>query len=726
MSDDPLATPLQFLKGAGARRAELLGKLGLKTVADLLFYLPRDVLDLTQVKPPAELTGERVETVRGRVVDRDARAISRGRTITGVLLDCSGEFVRGTWFNQPWMLRRFAPNAPVLFSGKPKRRDGRWEFSNPQVQYLVDDETADGGVQPRYSLTEGLTQEALRSLCRNAVEEFAGFLADPLPEDFRAELSVPHLSGAVRGLHLPESVAEFETAKRRVILDDLLEFQLGIALRRRAWKLDEAAARLPVTAKIDARIRRLFHFEFTAGQDRAVQEVARDLASGRAMHRLLQADVGAGKTVVAVYAMLTAVAHGYQAVLMAPTEVLADQHFRTLNAILKASRVERQLLTGRLTPARRKRLLARIASGDADIVIGTQALIQDAVRIPKLGVAVIDEQHKFGVAQRSVFSEGGGPDANAEAAALAEQPEAESQSATGDSGAVPAKPLRPHVLVMTATPIPRSLCLTTYGDLDLTAITDLPPGRQKVVTSRVRGAGGRAKAWEFIRKQLDTGRQAYVICPRVEENAEDLTAEVPGSVAAVFRTLTETELRDVPVGLVHGRMDADAKDAAMAAFRDDETAVLVSTTVVEVGVDVPNATLMVIYQPERFGLSQLHQLRGRIARGRHQGYCFLFTDSESDDASRRLAVLESTADGFKIAEADYEFRGPGDVLGLRQSGDTALRVADLQRDESLLVEARSVAMQLVESGRFDGPAFAPLKVRVLERFGGLTETPKTG
>lgn len=769
---DPLSSPARFLKGAGEKRGELLAKLGLVTVRDLLFNVPRDVLDLTHVKRPSELTGKTVEAVRGRVVDRDGRTLSRGRTITGVLLDCgNGEYVRGVWFNQPWMFKKLSPNLLVLFSGKPKRSQGRWEFGHPDVKLLVDDESAHGGVQPRYALTEGLTQEHLRTISRNAVEGFAEFVPDPLPASFRDATKLPTLSQAVRQLHEPRSIDEFEAAKRRVLFDDLFEFQLGLAMRRRAWRADEAAPKLPVTTKIDARIRRLFPFEFTAGQQHAVKEIAQDLASGRAMHRLLQADVGAGKTVVAIYAMLTAIAHGYQAIVMAPTEVLANQHWETIDGMLRHSRVERRLLTGRLTPAKRKRLLERIREGEVDLVVGTQALIQEGVHFPRLGVVVIDEQHKFGVAQRAHFSGVEGRElsvAGGDVAADSSLPRNVQPSTLNAS--------RPHVLVMTATPIPRSLCLTAFGDLDLTKITDLPPGRQRVVTSRVRGVAGQKKAWQFIRKHLDAGRQAYVICPRIGddesnnldeatggrepaknvivENAlaerdEDTSPAVAtaglrrearssalplspsppvdsGSVEAIYRELKGGELREYAVALVHGRMDADTKDEAMRAFRDGETNVLVSTTVVEVGVDVPNATLMVIYQPERFGLSQLHQLRGRIARGKHQGYCFLITDAESDDANRRLAVLEQTADGFQIAEADFELRGPGDVLGLRQSGETALRVADLQRDEAILLEAREFATNLVESGEFDTAEYAALKRTVLDRFGYVAELPKTG
>ena len=468
-----------------------------------------------------------------------------------------------------------------------------------------------------------------------------------------------------------------------------------MALRRRLWRSGGSAAPLPVSAKIDARIRKLFPFDFTGGQNDAVKAIAADLASETAMHRLLQADVGAGKTVVALYAMLVAVAHGKQAVLMAPTEVLANQHWATVQHALAHSRVERQLLTGRLTQKKRKNLLARIKSGAVQLVIGTQALIQKGVEIPRLGVAVVDEQHKFGVAQRAAFS-------------------------AGDA--------EPHVLVMTATPIPRSLALTQFGDLDVTTVRDLPPGRQPVVTSRVPGPKARQKTWHFIREKLAEGRQCYVICPKVgtADEADLESDELSASVEATFKELTEGDLKGVAVGLVHGRMDADTKEAAMTAFKTGETRVLVSTTVVEVGVDVPNATLMVIQKAESFGLSQLHQLRGRVARGSRRGYCFLYTDGTTPAAAERLGVLERTTDGFEIAEADFSQRGPGHVLGTRQSGKSALRVADPGRDRDLLEEARRRAFHLVETGAFDLPEWAMVKAEVLDRFGEVLELAKTG
>jgi ATP-dependent DNA helicase RecG len=490
-------------------------------------------------------------------------------------------------------------------------------------------------------------------------------------------------------------MAEFEAGWRRMIYEDLLEFQVGLALRRRAWRKLSEAPRFPTTSKIDARIRRLFPFDLTTGQNQAIRDISTDLDSGWAMHRLLQADVGAGKTVVAIYGMLVAVAAGFQTVMMAPTEILAQQHWRTIERLLQHSRVDRRLLTGQLTAAERRETLQAIRSGTTQLVVGTQAVIQQDVEFARLGLAVIDEQHKFGVLQRAHFSSG--------------------------SNSTP-----PHTLVMTATPIPRSLCLTQFGDLDLSVISELPPGRQKVNTSRVGTAAAVLKAWDFVREKVRSGRQAYVVCPRIESADEANLVNEQTGAEAVFRQLGKAELREFRLGLLHGQLPSAEKEAVMDAFRRHEIDVLVCTTVVEVGVDVPNATLMVIYDAERFGLSQLHQLRGRIARGHFAGYCFLFSTATTSDATARLSAMEAHASGFDIAEADFALRGPGDLLGTRQSGALPLRVADLVRDQAILKEARDVAFELVGSGRLDTPEFLPLKVQVLERFGRLLEIAGSG
>jgi ATP-dependent DNA helicase RecG len=691
MNDDPLQTNVQFSPGVGPQRAELLAKLGIRIVEDLLWHLPRDLLDLTEVRRPNQLREGELQTVRGAVVETDARELKKGKTLAAVLLDCGDGFVRGVWFNQPWMRQKFQPGQHVLFSGKPKRHQGRWEFAHPAIQWIdADDDDVNGGLLPKYPLTEGLSQHEMRRMTRGAVEQCADLVPEHLPDTFRTARMLPDIHAALRGLHAPASRGAYDAGRRRILFDDLFEFQLALALRRRVWQRRPHAPVLPVTAKIDARIRRLFSFRFTEGQDQAVREIVADLASGRVMHRLLQAEVGAGKTAIAIYAMLATVAAGFQTVLMAPTELLAVQHWETIDTLLAESRVARRLLTGGLTAAQRREALDQIAQGEVQLVVGTQAVIQSGVQFACLGLAVIDEQHKFGVAQRATF-------AGAE--------------------------LTPHVLVMTATPIPRSLCLTQFGDLDLTVMRDVPPGRRPVVTARVRNRGDQEKAWDFLRRQIKAGRQAYIVCPRVETEspgARDAAAE------KVFEYLARTELAGFRVALVHGQMDREERAETMRQFREGELDVLVSTTVIEVGVDVPNATLMVVLQAERFGLAQLHQLRGRIARGSYQGYCWLFSESEASDAVERLEALERMTDGFQIAEKDFELRGPGDVLGTRQHGELPLRVADPLRDARVLDEAHEAAFRLVDSGEFDRPEYAPLKAHVLERFGKLFDLPQSG
>lgn len=691
MTEPSLDTPIQFLQGVGPERAELLVKLGIETVEDLLWHLPRSVLDLTDVRPVNELEEDQLASVCGKVVDLDARTISRGRTISAILLDCGTGFLKGTWFNQPWVIKRFFQGQLLMFSGKPKRRSGKWEMSHPQYQVLEEDlDDPQGVVLPRYSLTEGIKMYQMRRMVRTAVEEYAQLIPDYLPEPFREEHGLLPLAQAVIQMHKPQTMQEYEAGVRRVIFDDLLEFQLGLAMRRRQWTCVDNAPLIKVTAKVDARIRRLFPFDFTEGQDQAIQEIKTDLGSGRAMHRMLQADVGAGKTAIAIYAMLATIAAGKQAVLMAPTELLAVQHWDTINRILKQSRVKRCALTGSLSSAERKATLEQIASGEQQLIVGTQAVVQKDVQYHDLGLVIIDEQHKFGVMQRAHFT---------------------SEENT------------PHMLVMTATPIPRSLCLTQFGELDISINSELPPGRQPVNTSRISTTPQRKKAWDFLRAQIEAGRQAYIVCPRIDSELEENSRS---SAEEVYRKLQKSELASASIGLVHGQMDREERAQIMEQFHQGKIQVLVSTTVVEVGVDVPNATLMVILQSDRFGLSQLHQLRGRVGRGIHPGYCFLFSYTESEEALKRLAVMEQTTNGFEIAEADFQARGPGDIFGTRQHGELPLRVADLRRDDDLLQETREIALRLVEKGEFDQPRFAPLKIRVLDRFGQLLDLGQSG
>ncbi|MDA0282701.1 MAG: ATP-dependent DNA helicase RecG [Planctomycetota bacterium] len=717
--EDPLQTPVQFVRGVGPVRAKLLEKLDIRLAIDLLYNPPRDVLDLSDVRQPDQLEAGVQQSVCGSVVDTESRLTSNGKTMSAVLIRCGRAFVRGVWFNQPWVLKKFQPDNVVLFSGKPKLHSGRWEFSNPHTQWLeVDDASSEDGlpvaVVPRYGLTDGLKMYEIRRAVKAAVEDYVDLVPELLSSECLKAWQLLGIREAITRLHLPKSMDEYRAAYRRLVFQDLVEFQLAIAMRRRVWWSGVPAPKMPCNAKIDSRIRRLFPFEMTTGQDQAIADIVADMNAGRPMHRLLQADVGAGKTAIAGAGALVAIANGHQAALMTPTELLATQHWQTIDKALAHSRVKRLMLTGNLTASQRKHALEEIKSGETQLIIGTQALIQKGVEFSNLGLVVIDEQHKFGVGQRASFSTG-------------------SQT--------------PHVLVMTATPIPRSLCLTQFGDLDLTTMSDMPPGRQPVKTFRVYNANTRKRAWKFVRERLQEGRQVYVVCPRVgevDENDQQLQLmfddelplesesklavpeEITGSAEELFAELQEGELKGFNVGIVHGRMNAQAKADAMDSFRTGETQALVSTTVIEVGVDVSNATTMVIHQAERFGLSQLHQLRGRIGRGRHQGFCFLFSDASATDVVKRLSAMEKYTDGFKIAEVDFDLRGPGDILGSRQHGALPLRFGHLIKDRKLVEETRQAAVELVKSGQFDGPLLAPLKSAVLDRFAELMDLPRSG
>ena len=683
-----LATPVQFVKGVGPERAVLLEKLGLFTIRDLLINFPRDYQDLSQICPVNKLQDGQPASVCGVIEEWDQHSSQSGTHVLGVLLREPTGCLRGLWFNQSYLRNQFRVGQRVMFSGKPRRQGLVWEMTHPRIQWLADDEQPSAGVLPIYSLCEGLKQHHLRRITEHILEEYSPALEEAFPPDFLAQHNLWPLPQALRQIHFPESLANLAQARRRFVYQELLILQLALALKRRA-RAKLAAAALEATPRIDARIRRLFPFELTPGQQQAIAEVVADMGRPVPMHRLLQGDVGCGKTLVAVYAMLLAVAHGQLAVLMAPTEILARQHAQTLGELLSAARARVGLLVGGLTGAQRKELLSQLARGEIDIVIGTQAVLQADVEFSRLGLVVIDEQHKFGVRQRATLKQ----------AALA-----------------------PHYLVMTATPIPRTVGLTLYGDLDISIIPDCPPGRQ-MVRSYLAGPQRRAQWWEFFRKKLREGRQGYVIAPVVEET-ESFSA---ASVQATFEALANGELEAFRLGLLHGRLPAAEKEAAMQAFRNGQTQVLVSTTVVEVGVDVPNATLMTIEGGERFGLSQLHQLRGRVGRGAFPGFCCVFGEPTSDDARQRLEAFVSTADGFDLAEIDFNLRGPGDLFGTRQHGLPPLLIADLKRDAALLDETRRDAAELLAAdAELSQPQHDRLKKLVYSRYRSVLELGDVG
>jgi ATP-dependent DNA helicase RecG len=681
---------VQFLKGVGPARADLLRRLGIQTIADVLFHFPRSYEDLTDVRPISALSSGRVQTVHGEVVEIAGRHLPDGRCTVSVVLGEGLQCLEGIWFNQPYASRSFRYGQRLAFSGKPKWHRDHWQMANPRVQILDGPmEAGSSAVVPIYPLTEDLRAEQLRDIIRQAVALYSSQVVEILPDELRDRHGFPEAPQALRQVHAPETLAAARDGRRRFVYEEFLVLQLALALRRRELRDRQRAPSLPLTPAIDTRIRRLFPFQFTADQDQAISEICWDLARDRPMQRLLQADVGAGKTAVAVYALLVAVANRHQAILMAPTEVLARQHWQTIETCLARSRVRRLLLTGALSSRERRKALAAIRQGEIDLVVGTQALIQEAVQFARLGLVIIDEQHRFGVSQRAQVRRLG---------------------------------VDPHYLVMTATPIPRTVALTVFGDLDVSTIRELPPGRQPVLTRWVP-ANRRTWVYDRLRDGLREGRQGYIVCPLV-------AASERLDLKAAEQTYTEMRagpLRDFRIGLLHGQLDEQAKEEVMQQFRTRELDVLVSTTIVEVGVDVPNATLLVVEHAERFGLSQLHQLRGRVSRGIVAGQCYLFAEPGNDEAKERLRLLTRITDGFALAERDARLRGLGEFFGTRQHGLGEFRIGDLIADQDLLKLARKDAFALVSADAgLRGPEHALLRRAVLEKYGQTLELAEVG
>ena len=685
-----LATPVQYVKGVGERRAELLDRLGLRAARDVLFFFPRDYEDLTDRRQIPDLEEGALQTVCGVVEEIELRNTGTGRCVLGVLIRSEGDYLRAVWFNQPFMQDKFTYGEKVMLSGKPKRDGLVWEMHHPRVTPLGEGEDEPAGrILPVYPLTEGLQQWEVRRVVRECLDAYAGLLDEVFPAAYLEDHDLWPIRRALPEIHFPSDAESRDRARRRFVYQELFILQLALAIKRHQQQHLRQAPCLEATAKIDARIRHLFPFELTAGQEQAIAQIAADMARPEPMNRLLQGDVGSGKTVVAVYAMLLAVAHGHQAVMMAPTEVLARQHALTLDRLLFQSKVRRARLIGGLSTRERDKLLLGIAGGEIDLVVGTQAVIQDDVRFPQLGLVVIDEQHKFGVRQRAILKHSG-PD--------------------------------PHYLVMTATPIPRSVTMTLFGDLDVSTLADSPPGRQKVNTY-LTDESKRDQWWEFFCRKLREGRQGYVVTPLVEGSDRVQAA----SLEEAYEALANGPLEAFRLGLIHGRMGPDEKDAVMDDFRRGEIQVLVSTSVIEVGVDVPNATLMTIESGERFGLAQLHQLRGRISRGKFPGFCSVFSNPQTDEAQRRLDAFQKTTDGFRLAEIDFQLRGPGDLFGTRQHGIPPFRIADLVRDHEILGEARQDAQHLITADPgLSQPDHAGLRGQVLRRYGKALDLGDVG
>jgi ATP-dependent DNA helicase RecG len=658
--DAGLDSSITTLSGIGPVQSKRLARLGVRTIRDMLYFFPRRYDDFSTLKTINQLEyGEEV-TIMGRVWDVHAQRTRSGRTITKAVIEDGSGTIEATWFNQPHLAEQLRPLRQVVISGKVDEYLGRLTFLSPQWEPLDRQLLHTARLVPIYPLTEGLAARWLRKTVTRTVGYWSQRVPDHLPKEVRQRVGLYDLETALRQIHLPESADALKKARYRLAFDELFVIQIGVLRQRLAWQSEPGYA-LPAD---DAALQRFvlgLPFELTGAQQRALSEIVHDLRRDRPMSRLLQGDVGSGKTVVAAAVMALVVAAGAQAALMAPTEILAEQHYHTLTRLLQAHappQPEMRLLTGSTPPAEKEAIYRGLADGSVDLVVGTHALIQEGVQFKQLVLAIVDEQHRFGVEQRSALRQKG---------------------------------FNPHVLVMTATPIPRSLALTIFGDLDLSIIDEMPPGRQAIQT-RMLLPTERERAYAFVRTQINQGRQAFIICPLVQES-EKIEAK---AAVEEHERLQKHIFPDLRLGLLHGRMSGDAKEAVMSQFARGELHILVSTSVVEVGIDVPNATVMLVEGANRFGLAQLHQFRGRVGRGEHASYCLLIADSSTDASQERLQAIEATQDGFELAEKDLELRGPGEFFGTRQSGlpDLKLaRVADLR----LLEVARREAQLLFDA-----------------------------
>ncbi len=672
-------TPLTGLPGVGPVRGQKLEKLGLRTLGDTLDHLPQRYEDRRECCALQDAPRDRPCCVSAMVAETPRISfVRRGLTLVKVKAVDGAGTVHITFFNQDYIREVMRAGESFVFYGVVERQGNLFTMTNPVFEREGTGRTT-GLIMPVYPLTAGISNNLMAGLTRRAVEECLEGLPEVLPAKIRKDPQICQTQFARKHIHYPATFEELETVRRRLVFEELFILTCGLAQlkdRRSAGdgrlmdsSPEEFVALLPLTP--------------TEAQRRAMEDIAADLKSGKAMNRLVQGDVGSGKTAVAAFGAWAAAKNGVQCALMAPTELLAEQHARTMDALLSPAGMRVALLTGSVKGKEKKNLLSALAEGGIDLIVGTHALFSQGVEYKDLGLVIADEQHRFGVAQRAALAEKG--------------------------GAVP-----PHVLVMSATPIPRTLALIIYGDLDVSIMDELPPGRTPVSTLLV-GEDKRQRMYGFVRRQVDEGRQVYIVCPSVEENGGAGWEDGPGmdlkAVTAYARELQERVFPDLRVGFVHGKLNAKDKEAAMSAFNRGELDVLVSTTVIEVGVDVPNASVIIIENAERFGLSQLHQLRGRVGRGKHQSWCILVTASGRETARERLKALCATNDGFQIAEEDLRLRGPGDFFGKRQHGLPQLKVADFASDMQLLKEAKQAAEELIA----DDPELKKSSHRLLKR-----------
>jgi len=650
---------IRYLKGVGPKKAELLEKLSIKQVEDLLYYMPRRYEDRRKSTLIKDLKVGEYQLINGKVL-KTSTYVTKNRTrVFQVTLGDSTGVIYCVWFNQLFLKDTFKTEQEVLIYGKVERYK-RLQINHPDYEIVKEDTRSLNmcKIVPVYPLTQDVTQRYLRFLASEAIKNFLPTLKETLPANLIVRNRLVDLRFAISSIHFPVSFENLEKAYRRLIFEEFFILQLAFALRRKDLKTETKGIRHHLDSSLFESFKKLFPFEFTKSQAKAINEIQIDMANAKPMNRLLEGEVGSGKTVVAAYASLLTVKNGYQAAFMAPTEILARQHYVTLSELFMPLGINVRLLVSGLKKDKKIEIKNEIENGEVDIVVGTHALIWEGVQFSKLGLVVIDEQHKFGVTQRKLLR---------------------------------TKAVNPDVLVMTATPIPRTLALTIYGDLDISVIKELPKGRQPIDTYFVEEEK-RKDVYSFLREEIKKGRQGYIVYPRIWSGKDSSVK----AATHMYNKLQEEVFPDLKLGLLHGRMNAEEKENIMKRFKDKRTDILVSTTIIEVGIDITNASVMLIENAERFGLSQLHQLRGRIGRGNYSSYCILLGDPKTESAKKRFYTLSETQDGFKIAEEDLELRGMGELLGTKQHGLPELRFGDIVKDFDIMEEARGEAFRLIK------------------------------
>lgn len=645
------------LKGVGPRRAIQLEQLGIRTINDLLQFYPRRYEDRSQLKKIAEIEAGQLTSISGLVYNIQELKPRRGLTITKVLLKDDTGVVEMVWFNQSYKKNTLKVGLPVIAFGRVEQKGFQKQLQHAEVEIVNSQNSLSGKIVPIYSLAEGMNQSLVRNLVEQALTLLES-LEEILPDQLCLEQNLLNRKQALRQIHHPESEALLTRARKRLVFEELFFLQYGILKYKKKTDLLEKGIKHGLDGELSQTILEHLPFNLTDDQTKALVDIKADMEDTRPMHRLLQGDVGSGKTVIAALALVKTVENGYQGALMAPTEILAEQHYHSLSSLLAAQGIRLGILTGSKTKKQKESLLASLKAGNIDILIGTHALIQDHVEFQALGLVVTDEQHRFGVDQRAALEKKG---------------------------------TAPDVLVMTATPIPRTMALTVYGDLDVSVIRQMPPGRKPIQTF-LRGCESREKVYQYVLSEVKKGRQAYIVCPLIEES-DKLSAQ---SAIELYEELSQSYFQEVSCGLVHGRLSASEKDQVMQKFYANQIQVLIATTVIEVGVNVPNASVMVIEGADRFGLAQLHQLRGRIGRGELLSRCILLSQNKNQDTLERLKLLTASNDGFYLAEQDLLIRGPGQFFGKRQHGLPDLKIANIVSDVDILLQARLCAIKALQ------------------------------